>query len=486
MLIRIVFVLLLLSSYLFSFEISDVALDINNSVSDMKYNNGSIYIVHRKFGNSQLFLTEFDGKKSINLINEDNTTVDIHKFEFGYPSKIDFVNNEIWISGRNNLYQLHYNQWYIHSFAESNYEYIDFNNFKCTKNNEIYGFANTSTPDHSIFYKYNENNLDILLEGKIGEFLSSNTGSLFIEKDDYIIFPKNLFGEEGTFNDSVLDSNNIILYDGENFSGFPLTVSDYSEWTKLVNFMILNDNGDIVIGTNSIYLSNDSLEIYEHYGAGLSEMKSNGEFFVYDTTIGLPYNYNIGAYEDLYDIVIDDEGNYWSTASGPNLLIVTPKQQVVNADWNTILENSIFYKNTNTIPDSLITERLNRLKNGNPINTNFKHIEIDEKGNLFIMFNFGLLKYTPIETSVMVDMLDDFEIYPNPVVGNQQLHILSKNNLIESVKFYDTNGKFIFSNEFNQENSINIQFPQNLNSGVYFVVIQSDNILTTRKIMYNK
>ncbi len=486
MLKKVFILIIIFSSNLFCFEISDVALDINNSVSDMKYHNGSIYIVHRQFQNSQLFLSQFDGVKSINLINNENTSVGIDEFEVGYPSKIEFNKNEIWLSGKNGLYQFLNNQWQIHNFEDTKFGQIDLNNFIVTNNNEIYGFANTKYPSNSLFYKYSNNNFEILLQGRLGEFVMSNTGTIFIEKDDYIIFPKNLFGNEDTFNHPVLDSNNIIFYDGEEYSGYPLIVSDYSEWTKAVNFMELNNQDDIVIGTHDIYLSNDSLEIYEHYGAGLSEMNSKGEFFVYDTTMGLPYNYNIGAYENLYDIVIDDDGNYWCTASDPNLLIVTPKQQVVNADWSLILEKSVFYKSKATIPDSSVTDRLNKLKDGNPIKTSFKHIEQDEEGNLYFMFNFGLLKYTPVETSVMIDMADDFNLYPNPVVGNQQLHILSKNNLIESVKFYDTNGKLIFSNEFNHENSINIQFPQNLNSGVYLVVIQSDNILTTRKIMYNK
>lgn len=478
--------LLIFSSNLFCYEISDVSLDIKTSISDMKYHNGSIYIVHRQFGNIQMFFTKFDGEKSTNLINEENTNDNIDEFEFGYPSKFHFGNNDIWISGKNKFYQLIDNQWHIHRYTDSKYKEIDFGNFIYTKNNEIYGFAITKKTSNTLFYKYSNNNFEILLEGRFGEFIRSNWSSIFIEKDDYIIFPKNLFGKEDTFNDPVLDSNNIIFYDGEKYSGYPLIVSDYSEWSKIVNFMKLNNNGDIVIGTSSIYLSNDSLEIYENYGSGLSEMNSNGEFFVYDTTTGLPYNYNLGCYEDLYDIAIDDEGNYWCTASGPNLLIVTPKQQVVNADWSLILDNSVFYKNKATVPDSSITERLDRLKSGNPINTGFKHIEIDEEGNLYIMFNFGLLKYTPVETSVMIDMADDFNLYPNPVINNHHLTISSKKNLIESVKLYDSNGKLLFTNDYNQENLINIKFPDNIKTGVYFVVIQSDNILTTRKIMYNK
>jgi hypothetical protein len=67
-------------------------------------------------------------------------------------------------------------------------------------------------------------------------------------------------------------------------------------------------------------------------------------------------------------------------------------------------------------------------------------------------------------------------LYPNPAVNYFKV---SSNNIIENVTVFDLNGKIMVSN--NQPNGkINVE---SLSSGIYFVQVKSDNIISTEKLI---
>jgi len=75
----------------------------------------------------------------------------------------------------------------------------------------------------------------------------------------------------------------------------------------------------------------------------------------------------------------------------------------------------------------------------------------------------------------------NFSIQPNPV--NDIFNLTAKNNIaIENIKVLDINGRIV--NEINAVNSDNVQVNvSNLNAGVYFVKVQTEQGLGTSKIV---
>jgi Leucine-rich repeat (LRR) protein len=82
--------------------------------------------------------------------------------------------------------------------------------------------------------------------------------------------------------------------------------------------------------------------------------------------------------------------------------------------------------------------------------------------------------------SIEEDFIADFIVYPNP--ANGQVNI-SLNSLQASVKFYTTTGQLVFEKDLAQGiNSVNIS---DFSSGLYVVAIQSEDNVTTKKLVIN-
>ena len=91
-------------------------------------------------------------------------------------------------------------------------------------------------------------------------------------------------------------------------------------------------------------------------------------------------------------------------------------------------------------------------------------------------------------TSLVQDINDSevINVYPQPAIDNLNIDIKLSNNDVNRLDIYDIQGKVLLSTVVNQNsNSINLDVSE-LNSGIYFVKVQSKNNLYTKKVQIIK
>jgi hypothetical protein len=109
--------------------------------------------------------------------------------------------------------------------------------------------------------------------------------------------------------------------------------------------------------------------------------------------------------------------------------------------------------------------------NGGPTGTNSDQVGIDQ-----FTIERQVLSTTDFFTT-------NFSIHPNPVTD--VLYITSKNSaIIEMIEVVDVNGRLLKHTSVSNSNSTQINL-SNLNSGVYFVKVQSELGVGTSKIIKN-
>jgi hypothetical protein len=92
-------------------------------------------------------------------------------------------------------------------------------------------------------------------------------------------------------------------------------------------------------------------------------------------------------------------------------------------------------------------------------------------------------------TPALVQEINDSEvinIYPQPAIDNLNIDIKLSNNYVSRLDLYDIQGKVLLSTVLDQNsNNINLDV-SGLNSGIYFVKLQSKNNLYTKKVQIIK
>jgi hypothetical protein len=92
-------------------------------------------------------------------------------------------------------------------------------------------------------------------------------------------------------------------------------------------------------------------------------------------------------------------------------------------------------------------------------------------------------------TPALVQEINDSEvinIYPQPAIDNLNIDIKLSNNYVSRLDLYDIQGKLLLSTVVDQNsNNINLDV-SGLNSGIYFVKLQSKNNLYTKKVQIIK
>ena len=83
--------------------------------------------------------------------------------------------------------------------------------------------------------------------------------------------------------------------------------------------------------------------------------------------------------------------------------------------------------------------------------------------------------------SVVKNQIEDFAMYPNPV-SNGMLNMTSSNNTNRQVEIYAINGQQVYSKKVQTNELINIS---SLNRGIYFVRIEEEGRIATRKLVVN-
>lgn len=80
---------------------------------------------------------------------------------------------------------------------------------------------------------------------------------------------------------------------------------------------------------------------------------------------------------------------------------------------------------------------------------------------------------------------DKLTLYPNPASGNVFIRNIPQGSKGGSIKIKDMQGKEVFSNKLENNTSLNIELGH-LNSGIYFVFIETEKGLLTSKLVLNK
>jgi len=99
----------------------------------------------------------------------------------------------------------------------------------------------------------------------------------------------------------------------------------------------------------------------------------------------------------------------------------------------------------------------------------------------------SLSTQTPIETNIELETTNsDILMFPNPLTDNQTLTIESNDQTISNVIITDVNGAGVFQmDNQNHTNNMNINLPNNISSGVYFVKTtdETGSIINIRKLI---
>jgi len=82
---------------------------------------------------------------------------------------------------------------------------------------------------------------------------------------------------------------------------------------------------------------------------------------------------------------------------------------------------------------------------------------------------------------VVKNQIENFAMYPNPV-SNGMLYMSSSNNVNKQVAIYAINGQQVYSKNLQFEEKMNIS---TLNRGIYFVKIEEEGKIATRKLVVN-
>lgn len=96
-------------------------------------------------------------------------------------------------------------------------------------------------------------------------------------------------------------------------------------------------------------------------------------------------------------------------------------------------------------------------------------------------FNITALNKAPIPTVSVEDLLSNsFNLFPNP--ANNIINITNSDNyLVQNIKIYDTTGKLLKTQDFNNEKDIQLNI-ESLASGIYQLHIYTDKGIAVKKV----
>jgi len=85
-----------------------------------------------------------------------------------------------------------------------------------------------------------------------------------------------------------------------------------------------------------------------------------------------------------------------------------------------------------------------------------------------------------------IERSSDFAVYPNPISGNS-FKLRSKNNGNKiNLLIYNQQGAIVLQKSIITSNSENIELPQSLKNGIYFLVVDGGQTFETHKILINR
>lgn len=99
-------------------------------------------------------------------------------------------------------------------------------------------------------------------------------------------------------------------------------------------------------------------------------------------------------------------------------------------------------------------------------------------------FNISAVNTPPTPTVSVADVLSSsFNLFPNPATNIINI-TNNDNHLVENITIYDTAGKLLKTQDFNNENSVQLNI-ESLTNGIYLLRIQTDKGTAVKKVVKN-
>lgn len=297
-----------------------------------------------------------------------------------------------------------------------------------------------------------------------------------------------------TFSEEILPATTILAPNEIYVTAYNTTNynAEYGQNPDNTNGTVINGNGDDVYTLADATGSN--IDIYGVIGVDGSgeNWEYENDFVVRKATVFEPTT--------TFDINEWDIYTNYTTANILGLSQSLPVELLyfdgfvqngkVNLEWQTANEENNAYFEVERSTNGIDFKRIGQVEgNGNsteintysfvdnqPINgKNYYRLrQVDLDGNFEIhpIIEFSIEKY-----------LSDLNIVPNPVYHHLNINFEKIINQTVYINIINTNGQTVYSNQFNVSNDLLKIDASNLSSGIYFIKIQSNEEITTKRFI---
>src|SRR5690606_36100556 len=301
----------------------------------------------------------------------------------------------------------------------------------------------------------NKNNLVTITnesnKGKVLTFYSSDTPSPY---EGFIIKKNNL----NTFIDQRTLGNNVIKFEIEYFTGNQMTSGSSSNHQRIIlnfgnNLSVGDYNPLIDYGFHSV---SGQIGVYYHNGITKTFVRlDNGTLSAPPAT--LPFNTWVTfiVYLDYNNKKVYFETPYFNTVPVGDFLSKSTSTNLID-DFK---------------PSALTIDFVSSDQNSStPLTNKYDNIKIT-----------ALKSVPPYVLSAANFLADKFNLYPNPATTMVNI-TNNENRLVNKIEVYDTTGKLINMQNYNNEAEIQLNV-ENLASGTYMLHLQTNEGVAVKKLV---
>ena len=293
------------------------------------------------------------------------------------------------------------------------------------------------------------------------------------------------------------DSEEASMYDGNTFTTYTMpgvyeecsyVDSDGNVWFGSFggNGAVKFDGTDWTTYTSTLIPDGVVLSITED-SYGNMYFATNSGLVKYDGVIYSDFVLPIPD-ERVWELFTDSQGNLWISANSAihkydgNDFTTYSLADGIHNGCQDIAENSLgdiyFVGEAVDIFDGTSWSSYTSTS-GLPGNTIFS-IGIDENDGLYLGFWNSGVYYCDLPESIN-ETQNNVSVYPNPTSDFLNINLENVSNNVD-IKIYNLAGQLIYSSQYNQTNSIQLDISNNV-SGIYFVKIQTDEYTESFKII---